>query len=76
MCSINGFNFTDKALILEMMQETKHRGPDQEGVYCGEDISLGHARLSIIDLTEKGRQPIWNEDHSICVLCNGEIYNF
>ncbi|MDI6591895.1 MAG: asparagine synthase (glutamine-hydrolyzing) [Patescibacteria group bacterium] len=59
-----------------MVKATKHRGPDDEGFYFGESISLGHARLSIIDLSEKARQPIWNEDKSICVLCNGEIYNF
>lgn len=76
MCSINGFNFKDEGLVKKMVQVTKHRGPDQEGFYCGEDVSLGQARLSIIDLSEKGRQPIWNEDKSICVLCNGEIYNF
>jgi asparagine synthase (glutamine-hydrolysing) len=59
-----------------MVGLTHHRGPDQEGFYIDDGISLGHARLSIIDLSEKGRQPIWNEDKSICVLCNGEIYNF
>ncbi len=76
MCSINGFNFKNKKLIKAMVDITKHRGPDQQGFYCGENVSLGHARLSIIDLSEKGRQPIWNEDKSICILCNGEIYNF
>ncbi|MCP6718275.1 MAG: asparagine synthase (glutamine-hydrolyzing) [Patescibacteria group bacterium] len=76
MCSINGFNFKDEGLVKKMVEVTKHRGPDQEGFYCDENVSLGQARLSIIDLSEKGRQPIWNEDKSICVLCNGEIYNF
>ena len=76
MCSINGFNFKDENLIRKMVSETHYRGPDQEGFYCDDDISLGHARLSIIDLSERARQPIWNEDKSICVICNGEIYNF
>lgn len=76
MCSINGFNFRDEGLIRKMVEETKHRGPDQDGFYCDENVSLGHARLSIIDLSEKGRQPIWNEDKTICVIANGEIYNF
>ncbi len=76
MCSINGFNFKNEDLIRRMVQITKHRGPDQEGFYCDENISLGHARLSIIDLSEKARQPLWNEDKSICLLCDGEIYNF
>jgi len=76
MCSINGFNFKNEKLIKEMVDITRHRGPDQEGFYCNEKVSLGQARLSIIDLSEKGRQPIWNENKSICILCNGEIYNF
>ena len=76
MCSINGFNFQNKELIQKMVNETRHRGPDQEGFYYDENISLGHARLSIIDLSERARQPLWNEDKSICVICNGEIYNF
>lgn len=63
-------------MIKEMVQNTRHRGPDQEGFYCDDAVSLGHARLSIIDLSEKGRQPLWNEDKSIAVICNGEIYNF
>jgi len=76
MCSINGFNFKDEKLIRKMVQTTKHRGPDDEGICLDNNVSLGHARLSIIDLSEKARQPIWNEDRSICVLCNGEVYNF
>lgn len=76
MCSINGFNFRSEPLIRKMVSATQHRGPDQEGLYFDDCVSLGHARLSIIDLSEKGRQPIWNEDGSVCVICNGEIYNF
>ncbi len=76
MCGINGFNFKDENLIQDMIGATKHRGPDQDGSFCDKEISLGSARLSIIDLTERGRQPIWNEDKTICVILNGEIYNF
>ncbi|GAG52641.1 unnamed protein product, partial [marine sediment metagenome] len=46
------------------------------GVFLDNNISLGHQRLSIIDLSEKGRQPIFNEDKSLCLIFNGEIYNF
>ncbi len=59
-----------------MIRLTEHRGPDDEGVYVDKNVSLGHSRLSIIDLSEKARQPIWNEDKSMCIICNGEIYNF
>lgn len=58
-----------------MLEALHHRGPDEEGVYADEDISLGIRRLSIIDL-ETGSQPIYNEDKSLVVICNGEIYNF
>ncbi|MBW2331818.1 MAG: hypothetical protein JRF30_13140 [Deltaproteobacteria bacterium] len=52
-----------------------HRGPDDEGYYLSSKVGLGHRRLSIIDL-ETGKQPMGNEDGSIQVVFNGEIYNF
>ena len=52
-----------------------HRGPDEHGYYTGEGAFLGHRRLSIIDL-ETGTQPIFNEDKSIVLIINGEIYNY
>ena len=76
MCGINGFNFNNRQLIEAMNRKIKHRGPDQDGVYLDDDFSLGHTRLSIIDLTEKGRQPMFNEDQSLVFVFNGEIYNF
>jgi asparagine synthase (glutamine-hydrolysing) len=59
-----------------MAQIMAHRGPDQDGFYVSDDWSLGHRRLSIIDLSEQGRQPMTNEDGSIWVVFNGEIFNF
>ncbi len=76
MCGINGFNFQNKELIEKMNKKIQHRGPDDEGFYLDENVSLGHRRLSIIDLSEKGRQPLFNENKSICLIFNGEIYNF
>lgn len=76
MCSINGFNFKDEGLIQKMMTLTEHRGPDDRGFYIDDNISLGHDRLSIIDLSEKARQPLWNEDKSAAIIFNGEIYNY
>lgn len=76
MCGINGFNFRDEKLVLKMNQLTSHRGPDQTDFFVSDDISLGHNRLSIIDLSEKGRQPMWNEGNDSVIIFNGEIYNF
>lgn len=76
MCGICGFNWKDEALVTKMNDQLIHRGPDQSGVYCADGISLGHRRLSIIDLSEHGRQPMTNEDRSIWLVFNGEIYNF
>jgi asparagine synthase (glutamine-hydrolysing) len=76
MCGICGFNWNDRELINRMNNVLVHRGPDQEGTYCCDDVSFGHRRLSIIDLSEHGRQPMFNEDGSICLVFNGEIYNF
>ncbi len=59
-----------------MLGKISHRGPDDHGIYLQKGISLAHSRLSIIDLTERGRQPIHNEDDSLQIIFNGEIYNF
>ncbi len=74
MCGINGFNWKDEELCKVMADTLKHRGPDDEGFYFNIDVSLGHRRLSIIDL-KTGHQPIHNEDKSIWIIYNGEIYN-
>ncbi|MEQ8537297.1 MAG: asparagine synthase (glutamine-hydrolyzing) [Coleofasciculus sp. D1-CHI-01] len=76
MCGIAGFSWLDDDLIKQMTRTLAHRGPDQYGVYTDESISLGHRRLSILDLSEHGRQPMSNQDGSIWVVYNGEIYNF
>lgn len=61
--------------ILPMVRALRHRGPDDEGLFCDGNVALGHRRLSIIDL-EGGHQPIFNENKSVCVIVNGEIYNY
>lgn len=81
MCGICGkLNFERNAgvapaLIRGMMDAIRHRGPDDEGLYLGSQVGLGHRRLSIIDLSS-GHQPISNEDGSIWIVFNGEIYNY
>ena len=89
MCGITGGVWTEpeKAISQETLQRMtdvlRHRGPDDEGAYCSEfacgetgtGVALGHRRLAIIDLAG-GRQPLSNEDNSVWVVFNGEIYNF
>ncbi len=76
MCGICGFNFEDKRLLKNMTDEMKHRGPNASGHFTDKGISLGSRRLSIIDLSKAANQPIYNEDKSIALVYNGEIFNF
>lgn len=76
MCGICGFNWEDKSLLKRMNDLLVHRGPDAEGTYSDGKISFGHRRLSIIDLSPAGKQPMSNEDNTIWITFNGEIYNF
>jgi len=66
----------DVRLIAHMRDTLAHRGPDDKGAYIGPGVGLGHRRLSIIDLRPEGRQPMANEDGSVRIVFNGEIYNF
>ncbi len=66
----------DRALIESMCAALRHRGPDDSGVHVAGRAGLGHRRLSIIDLSPAGHQPMCNEDGSVWVVYNGEIYNF
>jgi asparagine synthase (glutamine-hydrolysing) len=76
MCGICGFSWEDGKIIRVMAKQLAHRGPDQEGIYTDSFVSLGHKRLSIIDLSEKGSQPMSNEEGNVWLVYNGEIYNF
>src|SRR5438046_9113074 len=81
MCGIAGvFNIDSQepvqpALLTKMLRAIRHRGPEAAGIYLDGPVGLGHDRLSIIDL-EGGLQPIGNEDGSIWIVCNGEIFNY
>ena len=76
MCGICGFyGLEDKNLLRRMCYVLRHRGPDDSGIYLDNNVGLGHQRLNVIDL-KTGRQPIHNEDGSIWITYNGEIYNF
>lgn len=77
MCGITGIaGFEDKELIKRMTDIVSHRGPDDSGYFSDKDVCLGQRRLSIIDLSKKGHQPMCNENNDIWITYNGEIYNF
>ena len=77
MCGIAGFvGKGDSKTLEQMIFAIRHRGPDSTGVWMGDGVGLAHARLSIIDLTPSGSQPMWNEKNSVVIVFNGEIYNF
>jgi len=76
MCGINGFTFKDEALLNKMLQKTAHRGPDDQGTFFDDNISLGHNRLSIIDPSPAGHQPMASADNNLLITYNGELYNF
>ncbi len=82
MCGISGKIYfeptrpVEEALLRRMCQVLRHRGPDGEGIYLKGPVGLGHRRLAIIDLSPSGRQPMPNEDGTLWITFNGEIYNF
>lgn len=81
MCGIAGLysgqTAEQKTATLERLSNgLQHRGPDGKGFYQDEQVGLAHTRLSIIDLSESGNQPLYNEDKSLVLICNGEIYNY
>lgn len=73
--ALNGNQEIDRHLLERMNESQFHRGPVEGGIYTEPGLGLGHRRLSIIDLAS-GQQPLWNEDRSVVVVFNGEIYNF
>src|ERR1043166_2844948 len=83
MCGINGeFIFSgreriDNALLETMRDVIAHRGPDDAGTYISDDraVGFGFRRLSIVDLSPAGHQPMSNEDGTVWIIFNGEIYN-
>lgn len=81
MCGIAGiFDYrgrrdADRRLLRCMTNILSHRGPDGDGFHYAPGVGLGHRRLAIVDLAG-GDQPIYNEDRTVCIVYNGEIYNF
>jgi asparagine synthase (glutamine-hydrolysing) len=76
MCGIAGFNWQDEILIRKLAELLHHRGPEEDGFFVRDGVSLGHKRLRILDLSSNAAQPLFNEDHSVGVVFNGEIFNF
>jgi asparagine synthase (glutamine-hydrolysing) len=82
MCGIAGLVYrdanhpVDRALLGKLERAIRHRGPDDVGLWVGPGVGLAHRRLSIIDLSPAGHQPMANEDETVWISFNGEIYNF
>ena len=76
MCGIAGIVGDSTGEIKKITQAISHRGPDQNGFFTDKNIALGHRRLSILDLSEKGKQPMSNSEETVWVVFNGEIYNY
>ena len=75
ICGFTGYRQDQKTVIERMMKAIEHRGPDSEGSFCREKITLGFRRLSIIDL-EDGQQPMESADGNLHIVFNGEIYDY
>lgn len=79
MCGICGFTgeVLDRDEVIKGMTDViTHRGPDSSGVFAGDGVTMGFRRLSIIDVGNTGDQPIYNEDRTLVLTFNGEIYNY
>ncbi len=81
MCGISGIiNFNNKLVeetnIRIMMHKMKHRGPDDEGLFIDKNVGLGFVRLSILDLSPAGHQPMYSHDNRFVIIFNGEVYNY
>jgi asparagine synthase (glutamine-hydrolysing) len=81
MCGINGIAFSSRSgrqinerMLRAMRDVIFHRGPDDGGIFVDENVGLGHRRLSIVDVS-RGHQPMFNEDGSLVITYNGEVYN-
>ena len=77
MCGIVGYvGDVNQEKIGKMLLATGHRGPDDNGVFIKGNVGLGNNRLAVIDLSPRGHQPMFDDEKSICIVYNGEIYNF
>src|SRR3989338_5950205 len=77
MCGIAGYvGQGSEEILRQMLGSIKYRGPDDQGFFVKDNVGLAQARLSIIDLSPAGHQPMSNEDGTIQLVLNGEIYNF
>lgn len=72
---LKGRRRPDRAMLQRMADALQHRGPDEDGFLVAPGIGLANRRLSIVGLND-GRQPIFNEDESVAVVCNGELFDF
>ena len=75
MCGIVGGKYNKNIIIEDIIKNIKHRGPDSDGFFYNNNVFLGHTRLSILDLSNNGNQPMFSDDRNFVIIFNGEIYN-
>ena len=81
MCGIAGIinlknEDIERRQVLQMMSLIKHRGPDDDGIFVDNNVGLGFVRLSIIDLSQSGHQPMFSQNRRYVIIYNGEVYNY
>jgi asparagine synthase (glutamine-hydrolysing) len=80
MCGISGYFSSERLNVAQMLQSQQHRGPDHSSYFeeavAGKTLCLAHNRLAILDLSDKGNQPMFSADKNIVIVFNGEIYNY
>ena len=76
MCAINGISVENRTIVEAMNTRTRHRGPDGSSIYSDKNVTLGHNRLAIIDVSSASDQPMKSNDSRYVIVYNGELYNF
>jgi asparagine synthase (glutamine-hydrolysing) len=76
ICGVYSKDGIDRNDVKKMVKILEHRGPDGNGIYSSSNVCLGHTRLAILDLSDKGKQPMFSDDGEAVIVYNGEVYNY
>jgi len=76
ICGVYSKDGIDRNDVKKMVKILEHRGPDGNGIYSSSNVCLGHTRLAILDLSDKGKQPMFSDNGEAVIVYNGEVYNY